>query len=168
MKKPAAKPGVPPTLTTLPPDVVTLIVSFLPVADLGRVALASRRIKILSYADGVFLPKLLNLGVSLAPSSLPIESQTDDMTRLALRLKQLPGANLMSNNIRYLETGSLFANTDVVDVVDVLETTEAAVSPHDSAKDTSDKTGPDSSTDPLPPSSSTSPIQSSAGGSAPD
>ncbi|KAI8822354.1 exocyst complex component Sec10-domain-containing protein [Chytriomyces cf. hyalinus JEL632] len=168
MKKPAAKPGVPPTLTTLPPDVVTLIVSFLPVADLGRVALASRRIKILSYADGVFLPKLLNLGVSLAPSSLPIESQTDDMTRLALRLKQLPGANLMSNNIRYLETGSLFANTDVVDVVDVLETTEAAVSPHDSAKDTSDKTGPDSSTDPLPPSSNTSPIQSSAGGSAPD
>ncbi|KAI8622733.1 exocyst complex component Sec10-domain-containing protein [Chytriomyces sp. MP71] len=144
-------------LTTLPPDVVTRICTFLPVADLGRIARCSRRIKILSYADAVFGPKLCALGVSLVdPVSLADQVPTSasanadavfDVDRLTMRIKMLPGANAVS--AKYLETGSLFGATDV-GVADADQQLNAspnaatiadkAVSPHDSAKDTSGDT----------------------------
>ncbi|KAJ3026183.1 UNVERIFIED_CONTAM: F-box protein: endocytic membrane traffic, recycling ReCYcling 1 [Siphonaria sp. JEL0065] len=117
-KKTAVQPA--PTLTTLPPDLVSRVFLFLPVSELARVAQVSRRVKILSYADDVYVPKLRALGVTLVDPLASTAALNDadpdaDMERLAARLRQLPGAG-NTVNVKYLETGSLFASTaDPVD-----------------------------------------------------
>ncbi|KAI9337924.1 exocyst complex component Sec10-domain-containing protein [Obelidium mucronatum] len=145
--KPKKAAAPPPTLTSLPPDLVSRVFLFLPVADLARVAQVSRRIKILSYADDVYVPKLRSLGVSLVDPLADADGGSGgapaseaDLERLAARLRQLPGAG-NTVNVKYLETGSLFAATGASDDADAADADADAAAdepPMDSATDTSE------------------------------
>ncbi|KAJ3121727.1 F-box protein: endocytic membrane traffic, recycling ReCYcling 1 [Physocladia obscura] len=137
----AATPPLAPTLTGLPPDVVTRVFAQLAVADLGRVARTARRAKVLAYSDDVYLPRLRALDVLCSnatagtasssaaasthnnntnanysnSSSTNAESNFDTndpaVATLATRLKMLPGG-LSLGNTTYLQTGSLFAHSN--------------------------------------------------------
>ncbi|KAJ3413198.1 F-box protein: endocytic membrane traffic, recycling ReCYcling 1 [Chytridiales sp. JEL 0842] len=112
--------GKTPELSGLPPDLVIRIISFLPVPDLKTVACASRRLKILAYNDDVYEHKLRVLGVLSAtdintgPTSganAPTqeeEAEAAAVNKLSVKLKQLPGGNLLPAGTKYLETGTLW------------------------------------------------------------
>lgn len=106
-KKREASNLPPKNLTSLPPDLIIKILQYLPVPDLPSVALASRRLKVLSSADDVYIPKLkaLNIYASCSQSG----SETTDV--LNSRLKQLPGGHLFTASARYFEQGSLWGQT---------------------------------------------------------
>ncbi|KAJ3080943.1 F-box protein: endocytic membrane traffic, recycling ReCYcling 1 [Rhizoclosmatium hyalinum] len=167
----------PPTFSSLPPDLVSRVFGFLPVADLARVAQVSRRTKILSYADEVFLPKLRSLGVSLVDPLLggvSVESGGGaEVDRLATRLKQLPGGGGLVSQ-KYLETGSLFAATGPGAPSDDLEATDLTLSVSSDAPSNpatepiaTTSTSAPSSDPAIAPSASTSPSGSTANVASP-
>jgi hypothetical protein len=103
----------PVALTALPPNIIVNIISFLPVPDLTTVASACRRLKIISYNDEIYIPKLLCLGLLNVPNSSQEEgagtgNNSSTMSKLSTRLKQLPGGNMLPTNSKYLETGTLW------------------------------------------------------------
>ncbi|KAJ3384804.1 F-box protein: endocytic membrane traffic, recycling ReCYcling 1 [Entophlyctis sp. JEL0112] len=114
----AATPS-PTSLGQLPPDLLTRILAWLPLCALGRTAQTSRRFKILCYSDPIYIPKLRALGVTfLDPAADDIGAAQDqkgqlDLSKLAQKLKQLPGGSLLNTNAKYLETGSLFDSDTV-------------------------------------------------------
>ncbi|KAI8924449.1 exocyst complex component Sec10-domain-containing protein [Entophlyctis helioformis] len=117
--------AVPPKpITSLPPDIVARIFSWLPVAELSKVARVSRRFKILAYSDDVYTNKLRALGMLRAGTSASASASTaasasadaaghasgsaadEAADELIVRLRQLPGGQYLSANTKYLETGS--------------------------------------------------------------
>lgn len=136
--KPSSSP--PKNFTSLPPDLIIKVFTYLPVADLPSVALTSRRFKILVYNDAVYEPKLKFLGIdengaggggrssledgqveggeaaeasgekSFMSSSSPSQTEKREMDLLSTRLKQLPGGHLLPINTTYLQTGAFFSD----------------------------------------------------------
>ncbi|KAJ3191425.1 F-box protein: endocytic membrane traffic, recycling ReCYcling 1 [Irineochytrium annulatum] len=107
------------TLASLPPDLVVKAFSFLPVAELAKVARCSRRMKIMAYNDDVYEGKLRYMGVAVderrdgAGDLMRSDSRTDvqknnSVSKLSLQLKQLPGGNMLPGGTMYLETGTLW------------------------------------------------------------
>ncbi|KAJ2993525.1 F-box protein: endocytic membrane traffic, recycling ReCYcling 1 [Globomyces sp. JEL0801] len=85
-------------ISTLPPDIVARVFSYLPIPSLMEVACVSRRFKVICYSDDVYEWKLSALGLSEIDSNL--EKQTD---HLASRLRQLPGGQFLPASGRYLK-----------------------------------------------------------------
>ncbi|KAI9208175.1 exocyst complex component Sec10-domain-containing protein [Polychytrium aggregatum] len=102
----------PKLITSLPPDLVIRIFSYLHVSDLPKVACVSRRFKILVYNDAVYAPKLKALGYVIeGPDTQAALGQTksDDLVDiLNSRLRQLPGGQFLPGSTRYLETGTMW------------------------------------------------------------
>ncbi|KAJ1568529.1 F-box protein: endocytic membrane traffic, recycling ReCYcling 1, partial [Nowakowskiella sp. JEL0078] len=108
--KSQSKPQPPKTISSLPPDLIVRVFSYLPVIDLPNVACASRRFKILVYSDGVYEPKLRFLGILECGN----DSGDKAMNKLSKKIKQLPGGHMLPGSLKYLETGSLW-NKEAVD-----------------------------------------------------
>ena len=96
-------------LTSLPPDLILKIFQYLSVPDIPQVACASRRFKVLSATDEVYIPKLRALGIDVFSKKAVDDSESVEM--LNTRLKQLPGGHLLTASIKYLEQGSLWEST---------------------------------------------------------
>ncbi|KAJ3117973.1 F-box protein: endocytic membrane traffic, recycling ReCYcling 1 [Phlyctochytrium bullatum] len=106
------------TLSSLPPDLIIRIFTFLPVPDLPRVAGCSRRLKILVYNDDVFEHKLRVMGM-LDAGTGPVgvdEAEIAAVNKLSSRLKQLPGGNMLPGGTKYLESGTMWDGTSPVSV----------------------------------------------------
>ncbi|KAH6570887.1 hypothetical protein BASA60_007494 [Batrachochytrium salamandrivorans] len=105
---PSQLPSTPPkNIGSLPPDLLVNIIACLPVADLSTLARASRRFKVLSYSDDVYVPKLRLLSMTTAVGdSSSVMPLSDD---LVARLRQFPGGQYLPTATKYLETGSLFS-----------------------------------------------------------
>ena len=95
-------------LTSLPPDLIIKIVQYLSVPDIPQVACASRRFKVLSATDEVYIPKLRALGIDIK-NALDF-ADPEAVGLLNTRLKQLPGGHLLTTSIKYLEQGSLWGS----------------------------------------------------------
>ncbi|KAJ3108484.1 F-box protein: endocytic membrane traffic, recycling ReCYcling 1 [Phlyctochytrium planicorne] len=99
------------SLSSLPPDLIIKIFTFLPVPDLPRVAACSRRFKILVYNDDVYEHKLrvmmlLDEPVGEANEVDPAEIAA--VSKLSSKLKQLPGGNMLPGGTKYLENGTMW------------------------------------------------------------
>lgn len=94
-------------LTSLPPDLIIKIFQYLPVPDLPTLALASRRLKVLSAADDVYIPKLKALNIN----ALFNQESSESADVLNSRLKQLPGGHLLTASTKYFEQGSLWGSS---------------------------------------------------------
>jgi recyclin-1 len=106
-KKKEASNLTPKSLITLPPDLIIKILQYLPVTDLPSVALASRRLKVLSAADDVYIPKLKALAIYASFN----QESSENADVLNSKLKQLPGGHLFTASARYFEQGSLWGPT---------------------------------------------------------
>ncbi|KAJ3199551.1 hypothetical protein HDU67_002711, partial [Dinochytrium kinnereticum] len=98
------------TLSSLPPDLIIKIFSFLPVPDLPNVASCSRRLKILVYNDDVYEHKLRVMGLLNEAGVMEgvDEAEVAAVNKLSSKLKQLPGGNLLPGGTKYLESGTLW------------------------------------------------------------
>ncbi|KAJ3086496.1 F-box protein: endocytic membrane traffic, recycling ReCYcling 1 [Quaeritorhiza haematococci] len=132
-----ASSGPPKTISSLPPDLIIRIFTYLPIPDLPTIAQVSRRFKILAYNDSIYHPKLKCLGVSLeddawqgggtgnaggsdagggagadgvggAKGGVSRSSSSNSLDLLNTRLKQLPGGHMFPGSTKYLEEGSLW------------------------------------------------------------
>ena len=113
--KQQAAAAPPKHISTLPPDLISRIFSFLPVPSLPTVACVSRRWKVLVYNDEIYDPKLYLLGMAasylLAATPLPATvaatgadgvATFDAKDRLVARLRQLPGGQFLPTNGKFL------------------------------------------------------------------
>ncbi|TPX31646.1 hypothetical protein SmJEL517_g05071 [Synchytrium microbalum] len=109
---PPSKPSPPKTLTSLPPDLIVRIFTYVPVPDLAKVARTSRRLKIIAYADGVYEPKLRYLGIPAPANSDENLHASETDSHISVKLKQLPGGHMLASGAAYLETGTLWGGFD--------------------------------------------------------
>ncbi|KAI8851827.1 exocyst complex component Sec10-domain-containing protein [Chytridium lagenaria] len=99
------------TLSSLPPDLIIRIFTFLPVPDLPKVAGCSRRLKILVYNDDVYEHKLRVMKMLTDAIDVPEgvdEAEVAAVNKLSSKLKQLPGGNLLPGGTKYLESGTMW------------------------------------------------------------
>jgi recyclin-1 len=93
-------------ISTLPPDIIARVFTFLPVPDLPHVSCVSRRWKVIVYGDQVWEGKLISVGMGtllLSGSGGVQELQGLALKdSLAARLRQLPGGQFLPTRGKFL------------------------------------------------------------------